>query len=360
MTGCPSREQLVKLRVRTNQGDDDSEIRAHIRSCAKCGEVLEALRQEETSANGAGHPDDGATVAQTLPGSFDGRTARVPILRQTVGESFGPGRRMFRLARGHHVGGFTPNGRPHRRRVFARGNRSRSFSNSGSLEETEVGDPARRSPSRPSRSADSEATCSRRSPRGRTQRPTIPERDGRARARPCLILRRAEVEERRRAGRLRDPRGARPRGHGDRLQGPPSPFEPARRLEDDPRARMPTRSRSLASRSRRKRSPRSATPIFCRSTTSENSTARRMSHSSCSKGGACSIGCGGRRCRPSRRPSGWSRWSWRWTRPTGPASCIATSSRPTSSSAPTASPRSPTSAWPSGWRRTRGRRTPAR
>ena len=37
-------------------------------------------------------------------------------------------------------------------------------------------------------------------------------------------------------------------------------------------------------------------------------------------------------CRRGRRPSGWSRWSWPWTRPTRPASCIATSSRPTSCS----------------------------
>ena len=35
---------------------------------------------------------------------------------------------------------------------------------------------------------------------------------------------------------------------------------------------------------------------------------------------------------------------------TGPASCTATSSRPISFSAPTAFPRSPTSAWPNGWK----------
>ncbi len=57
-----------------------------------------------------------------------------------------------------------------------------------------------------------------------------------------------------------------------------------------------------------------------------------MSHSSCSKGAAWPSSCAERRCRPGRRPSGWSRWPWRWTRPTRRASCIATSSRPTSCS----------------------------
>ena len=51
-----------------------------------------------------------------------------------------------------------------------------------------------------------------------------------------------------------------------------------------------------------------------------------------------------------RRPSWWRRWPGPCTRRTRPASSIATSSRPTSCSTATASPRSPTSAWPSGSR----------
>ncbi len=75
-------------------------------------------------------------------------------------------------------------------------------------------------------------------------------------------------------------------GMGIVYKAPGPASQPARRPEDDPRpmAGTPATSSSPASRSRRKRSPRSTIPTSCRSTTSGNPTARRMWRSSCSRG----------------------------------------------------------------------------
>ena len=77
------------------------------------------------------------------------------------------------------------------------------------------------------------------------------------------------------------------------------------------------------------------------------------------EGGTSATAGGHTPARASRRNS-WRRWPGPSMPPTRPGSSIATSSRPTSCSARTECPRSPTSGWPSGWNRTAGRPRPAR
>ncbi len=66
MRSCPSREQLASLLAQKASEIGGSEIGAHTRSCPKCRELLLAMSQEGTMGSGPEPADDGATVGQRM------------------------------------------------------------------------------------------------------------------------------------------------------------------------------------------------------------------------------------------------------------------------------------------------------